>query len=53
MPCKTRKKKRKTYYVTKDVGRPGHHYIVAKYKGKRGKGKYVASSLKKYKRKKK
>jgi len=53
MPRGSRRRKRKRiYYVTKDVGRPRHHYLVMAYKGKRGRGKYVGSKLKKYKKKK-
>lgn len=54
MPCgirvKSRRRKRKTYYVSKDVGRPRHHYLLMKYRGRRGRGKYVGSKLKRYKR---
>jgi len=44
--------KKGTYAVTLDVGRPGHHYIHAIYKGKRPKGKFQYSVMHKYKGKK-
>jgi hypothetical protein len=45
-------KRKGVYYVAKDVGRIGHHYLLMRYKGKRGKGKFLGSELKTYKKKK-